>query len=150
MVNVELCFTAFSASLTLILLMWRIGWSPSSIPIYSYIQRDATSHSLFISGNCSTWFGWYFHPSSGAHTTVSTASDICHTVTAICRYRGRVGTGWNVLWMTYAWKHEMGMCHIMFLCGHSGYTIFSTLSYKQQHFWKIYGIQNSILVFSSN
>jgi hypothetical protein len=24
---------------------------------------------------------------------VSTASGICHTVTAICRYRGRVGTG---------------------------------------------------------
>jgi hypothetical protein len=33
------------------------------------------------------------HPSSGAHTTVSTASGICHTVTAICHYRGRVGTG---------------------------------------------------------
>ena len=26
-----------------------------------------------------------FHPSSGAHTTVSTASGICHTVTATCR-----------------------------------------------------------------
>jgi hypothetical protein len=39
-------------------------------------------HSLFISGNCSTCFGLYFHPSSGAHTTVSTASGICHTVTA--------------------------------------------------------------------
>jgi hypothetical protein len=38
----------------------------------------------FIYGNCSTCFGWYFHPSSGAHTTVSTASGICHTVTAIC------------------------------------------------------------------
>jgi hypothetical protein len=38
-------------------------------------------------------FGWYVHPSSGANTTVSTASGICHTVTAICRYRGRVGTG---------------------------------------------------------
>jgi hypothetical protein len=47
--------------------------------------------------NCSTCFGWYFHPSSGAHTTVSTAFDICHTVTAICRYRGRVGTGLSVL-----------------------------------------------------
>jgi len=50
------------------------------IPIY--IQQDATLHSLFISGNCSTCFGWYLLPSSGAHTTVSTASDICHTVTA--------------------------------------------------------------------
>ena len=44
---------------------------------------------------------WYFHPSSGAHTTVSTASGICHTVTAICRYRGRVGTGLSVLWVAY-------------------------------------------------
>jgi hypothetical protein len=26
------------------------------------------------------------HPSSGAHTTVSTASGICHTVTDTCRY----------------------------------------------------------------
>ena len=141
-------------------------------------------HSLFISGNCSTCFGWYFHPSSGAHTTVSTASyilshsycylplkwkswnrferavgdvrkpqqaetgsnsstiaadgsnvvtntrccrysctrswwwvevppetcrtvsrytasGICHTVTAICRYSGRVGTGLSVLWVAY-------------------------------------------------
>ena len=68
--------------------MWRIWVAPSSIQIY--IQQDATLHSLFISGNCSTCFGWYFHPSSGAHTTVSTASGICHTVTATCRYRGRV------------------------------------------------------------
>jgi hypothetical protein len=43
-------------SLTLILLMWRIGWAFNSIPIY--IQQDATLHSLFISGNCSTCFGW--------------------------------------------------------------------------------------------
>jgi hypothetical protein len=88
--------------LTLILLMWRIGRAPNSIPLYSYIQQDATSHSLFISGNCSACFGWYFHPSSGAHTTVSTASGICHTVTAISRYRGRVGTGLSVLWVAYA------------------------------------------------
>ena len=60
------------------------------IPIY--IQQDATLHSLFISGNCSTCFGWYLHPSPGAHTTVSTASGTCQTVTATCRYRGRVGT----------------------------------------------------------
>jgi hypothetical protein len=80
--------------------MWRIGWAPISIPIY--IQQDATLHSLVISGNCSTCFGWYFHPSSGVHTTVSTASNICHTVTAICRYRGRVGTGLSVLWVAYA------------------------------------------------
>ena len=32
------------------------------------------------------------HPSSGAHTTVNTASGTRRTVTATCRYRGRVGT----------------------------------------------------------
>jgi hypothetical protein len=51
-----------------------------------YIQQDETLHSLFISGNCSTCFGWYHHPTSGGQTTVSTASGICHTVTATCRY----------------------------------------------------------------
>jgi hypothetical protein len=61
-----------------------------------YIQQDATLHSLFISGKYYTRFGWYFHPSSEAHTPVSTASGICHTVTAICRYRRRVGTGLSV------------------------------------------------------
>jgi hypothetical protein len=41
---------------------------------------------FILPGNCCTCLGWYHHPSSGAHTTVSTASGICHTVTAICRY----------------------------------------------------------------
>ena len=59
-------------------------------------------NTLFISGNCSTCFGWYLHPSSGAHTTVSTESGISHTVTPTCRYRGRVGTGLSVLWVAYA------------------------------------------------
>jgi len=51
------------------------------IPIY--IQQDATLHILFISGTCSTCFGWYLHPSSGAHTNVSTTSGICRTVIAV-------------------------------------------------------------------
>jgi hypothetical protein len=76
------------------------------IPIY--IQQDTTLHSLFISGNCSTCFGWYFHPSLGAHTTASTASGICHNVTAICRYRGRVGTGLSVLWVCTAHSYVAG------------------------------------------
>jgi hypothetical protein len=97
-----LCFALRWLLLTFILLMWRIGRASNSIQIYSYIQQDAKSHSLFIYGNYSTCFGWYFHPSSGAHTTVSTASGICHTVTTICRYRGRVGTGLSVLWVAYA------------------------------------------------
>jgi drug/metabolite transporter (DMT)-like permease len=88
--------TFFSGSfdtLTFILLMCRIGRAPNNNPIYSYIQQEATLHSLLISGNCCTCFGWFFHTSSGAHTTVSTAAGICrNTVTVICRYRGRVGT----------------------------------------------------------
>jgi len=90
--------------------MWRIGWAPNSIPVYSYIQQDATLHSLFISGNCFTCFGWYFHPSSGAHTSVSTAFGICHTLTAICRYRGRVGTGLSVLWVVCVYVGVVCVC----------------------------------------
>jgi hypothetical protein len=81
------------------------------ILIYVYIQQDATLHSLFISANCSTCFGWYFHPLSGTHTTVSTAFGICHTVTAICRYRGRVGTGLSVLWVAYAHSNRFQIFH---------------------------------------
>ena len=44
---------------------------------------------FILSGNCSTCFGWYHHPSSGAQTTVSTASGICHAVTSTCCYSGR-------------------------------------------------------------
>jgi hypothetical protein len=48
--------------------------------ILIYIQQDATLHSLFISGNCSTCFGCYLRQSSGAQTTVSTASLIWYLV----------------------------------------------------------------------
>jgi hypothetical protein len=59
-------------------------------PLYSNICPTRCNVTQFIlSGNCSTCFGWYNNPSSGALTVVSTASGICHTVTAICRYSGR-------------------------------------------------------------
>jgi len=35
------------------------------------VQQDATMYSLFISVNRSTFFGWYLHPSSGAHVTAN-------------------------------------------------------------------------------
>jgi len=57
------------------------------------VQQDATIYSLFISVNCSTYFGWYLHQSSGAHVTVSTASGISKTVTATSRERDWTGTG---------------------------------------------------------
>ena len=41
------------------------------------VQQDATIYSLFISGNCCTSLGWYLHPSSAAHITVST-DRYCH------------------------------------------------------------------------
>jgi len=44
------------------------------------VHQDPTIYSLFISVNCSTCFGWYLHPSSGAHVTVSTASGISKTI----------------------------------------------------------------------
>jgi hypothetical protein len=43
------------------------------------VQQDATIYSLFMSVNCCTCFGWYLHPSSGAHITVSTESTITAT-----------------------------------------------------------------------
>jgi hypothetical protein len=47
---------------------------------YSNIYPTRCNVTQFIlSGNCSTCFGWYHHPSSGEQTTVSTASGICQT-----------------------------------------------------------------------
>ena len=69
----------------------------NNILIYEYIQQDVNVTQFILSGNCSTCFGWYHHPSSGAQTTVSTASGICHTLIDTCRYRGGVGTGLSVL-----------------------------------------------------
>jgi hypothetical protein len=77
-------------------LYWKfMGPCIKNVPIY--IQQDATLHSLFIFGNCSTCFGWYFHPSPGGHTNVSTASGICHTVTVICRYQ------LELVWVCCGW-----------------------------------------------
>jgi hypothetical protein len=65
---------------------------------------------FILSGNCSTCLGWYLQPSSGAHTTVSTASGISHTVMdnvkllITCIWRCK-----NVVWLksgcTYHLKH---------------------------------------------
>ena len=56
------------------------------------VQQDATIYSLFVSVNRSTCFGWYLHPSSGAHVTVSTAYGISKPVTATCCERDWTGT----------------------------------------------------------
>ena len=59
----------------------------SSLSFISNIYPTRSNVTQFIlSGNCPSCFGWYIHPPSGAQTTVSTASGICHAVTAICRF----------------------------------------------------------------
>ena len=56
---------------------------------FSNNMRLYTLH--YISVNCSTCFGWYLHPSLGAHITVITASGTGQTVAATFRCRGAVG-----------------------------------------------------------
>ena len=68
-------------------------------------QQDATEYGLFKSVNCSTCFGWYLHPPSGAHNTVSTVSGIGETVTATCRERGWMGTEFSSSHVPYQPKH---------------------------------------------
>jgi hypothetical protein len=61
------------------------------ILLYSDIYPTTCNVTQFIlSGNWSTYFRWYIHPSPAAQRTVSTASAICRTVTATCRYSGRL------------------------------------------------------------
>jgi len=47
---------------------------PTAAHVAITIQQDATICNLFISVNFSTCFGWYVHPSSGVHITVSTVT----------------------------------------------------------------------------
>ena len=56
------------------------------------VQQDTTIYSLFIPVYRCTCFWWYLYLSSGAHVTVSTASDISKTVTATYRERDWTGT----------------------------------------------------------
>ena len=64
-------------------------------PCGHWDRQDATLHSLFYVETA-------LHVSGGTIThhqeckQLSSTSGICHTVTAICRYRGRVGTGLSV------------------------------------------------------
>jgi len=77
-------------------------WAPNIKTCCNIYPTRCNVTQFILSGNCSTCFGWYLHPSSRAQTTVATAPGTCHTVTTTCRYRGRVETGLNVLWVAYA------------------------------------------------
>jgi hypothetical protein len=64
-----------------------------------YVSNKMQLYTVYLFlENCSTCFGWYIHPSSGAHTTVFTVYGTYQTVTATCRY---CGTGLSEVWELY-------------------------------------------------
>jgi hypothetical protein len=63
--------------------------------IYLYLET-----ALHVSGGTST------HHQERIQLHLE-ASVICHAVTVICRYRGRVETGLSVLWVAYAIVEEL-------------------------------------------
>jgi hypothetical protein len=52
-------------------------------------QLDAHVTEFILSDNCSTCFGRYYHPSSGAQITVTTASGNRYTVTDRVKFTGK-------------------------------------------------------------
>jgi hypothetical protein len=79
--------------------------------ILIYIQQDATLHSSFYLEAALHVSGGTITHHQERKTTVSTASGICHTVIAICRYHGRVGTGSSVLWVAYPHSNQFQLFH---------------------------------------
>ena len=71
------------------------------LDILIYIQQDATLHSLF-------YLETALHVAGGTITHHQERKQlylqhlVFVTVTAICRSRGKVGTGLSVLWVAYA------------------------------------------------
>ena len=53
---------------------------------HNYPTRSNSIQFIYICQR-STCFGWYFHPSPGAHNTVPTVFGINETVTATCGER---------------------------------------------------------------
>jgi hypothetical protein len=54
----------------------------STLEVSNIYPTRCNVMQFILSGNRSTCFSWYLHPSSAAQPTVSIASGICHTVTA--------------------------------------------------------------------
>jgi hypothetical protein len=79
-----------------------IGPCISSIFQYTCISNRLQSYTVYL------YLETALHVSGGNFThhqeriQLHLQHLICHTVTAICRYRGRVGTGLSVLWVAYA------------------------------------------------
>jgi hypothetical protein len=70
--------------------------------VFQYTSNKMQSYTVYLCLETA------LHVSGGTSThhqkriQLSTESGICDTVNAICRYRGRVGTGLSVLWVAYA------------------------------------------------
>jgi len=75
---------------------------PCIVSIFQNISNKMQRYTVYL------YLEIALHVSGGTYThyqeriQLSTASGICHTVTATCCYRGRVGTGLSVLWVAYA------------------------------------------------
>jgi hypothetical protein len=73
---------------------------PCFVSIFQYISNKMQRYTVYL------YLETALHVLGGTSThhqeSVSTASGNCHTVTAICRYCGRVGTCLSVLWVAYA------------------------------------------------
>jgi hypothetical protein len=73
---------------------------PCIVSIFQYISDKMQRYTVYLYLET----GLHFSGGSSTHhqERITAASGICQTVTAICRYRGRVGTGLSVLWVAYA------------------------------------------------
>jgi hypothetical protein len=76
---------------------------PCIVSIFQYISNKMQRYTVYL------YLETALHVSGGTSThhqerihSVSAASGIYHTVTAICRYHGRVGISLSVLWVAYA------------------------------------------------
>jgi hypothetical protein len=75
---------------------------PCIVSIFQYISNKMQRYTVYL------YLETALHVLGGTSThhqeriQLSTASGICHAVTTLCRYRGRVGTGLSVLWLAYA------------------------------------------------
>jgi hypothetical protein len=75
--------------------------------VFQYISNKMQRYTVYYIWKLLYLFRVVPSPIIRSAHTVSTASGIYHTVTAICLYRGRVGTGLSVQWMAYdARTHE--------------------------------------------
>jgi hypothetical protein len=76
-----LCLFSSARRARIFLIFFNIHGSMHHNNILLYkSQQDAYFTEFILSDNCSTWFRRYYHPSSGAQTTVTTASGNRYTV----------------------------------------------------------------------